>query len=56
MFRTQTVEELLFDGFPVQSFVDLLSDPTLKLVGDVPPMPNNLKNGKLALYEGVNRN
>ena len=53
LFKTHTIQELLFDGFSIKSFTDLLQDPMIALLGDVPPMPEVMLDGMLALYEGV---
>jgi len=51
--RTHKVRELLFDGFSVQAFLDLLNDPVVEASGADIKVPEQIMNGKMGILEGV---
>ena len=51
--KTHKVRELLFDGFSVQAFLDLLSDPMVEAAGGDVKVPEQILDGKMGILEGV---
>jgi hypothetical protein len=53
LFKTATIQELLFDGFSVSSLKDFLEDPKMVINGKSPHFLEAMKDGMLALYKDV---
>ncbi len=48
------VKDILFDGFNVQTYVDLANDPLVQSAGEV-NLPERILDGRMGLLEGVSR-
>ena len=51
--RTEMVKDILFDGFNVQPYVDLVNDPLIQSAGEV-QLPERILDGRMGIMEGVN--
>ena len=53
LFRSETIRDMLFDGFSIQTYIDIITDPITQLaVGEV-EVPHSFRGGKFAIYKGV---
>jgi hypothetical protein len=52
LFKAASVRDLLFDGFSIQAYLELLNDPAVAQLGDV-RIPRAFLSGKFAIYQGV---
>ncbi|CAG7733704.1 unnamed protein product, partial [Allacma fusca] len=54
LFRTDSIQNVLFDGFSVRNYIDILEDPLVEMVVGKVEIPKSFHGGKFAIYKGKN--